>query len=120
MVARTGVNRLQGADAFDDYGTLKDGFAADPAAAARVEASLDAYLQARPEGRYAVSARGLLRRVDWLAGWTEKLAGRYAALMAQPAAARGVDDLSLVEEIDAKLLPKLTPGDDARPRCCSP
>ncbi len=110
MVARTGVNRLQGADAFDDYGTLKDGFAADPAAAARVEASLDAYLQARPEGRYAVSARGLLRRVDWLAGWTEKLAGRYAALMAQPAAARGVDDLSLVEEIDAKLLPKLTPA----------
>lgn len=109
MVARTGVNRLQ-ADAFDDYGTLKDGFVADPAAAARVEASLDAYLAAHPDGRYAVSARGLLRRVDWLAGWTEKLAGRYAALMARPAAARGIDDLSLVEEIDAKLLPRLTPA----------
>ena len=57
-----------------------------------------------------MSARGLLRRVDWLAGWTEKLAGRYAELMARPAAARGVDDLSLVEEIDDKLLPKLTPA----------
>ena len=109
MVARTGVNRLQ-ADAFDGYGTMKAGFVADPAEAARVEASLDAYLKAHPDGRYVVSARGLLRRVDWLAGWTEKLAGRYAELMAQPAAARGVDDLSLVEEIDDKLLPKLTPA----------
>ena len=109
MVARTGVNRLQ-ADAFDEYGTLKDGFAADPTTAARVEASLDTYLGAHPDGRYVLSARGLLRRVDWLAGWTEKLAGRYAALLAQPAAARGVDDLSLVEEVDDKLLPKLTPA----------
>lgn len=109
MVARTGVNRLQ-ASAFDDYGALKDGFVADPAEAARAEASLDAYLKDHPDGRYVVSARGLLRRVDWLAGRTEKLAGRYAALLAQPRAARGIDDLSLVEEIDDKLLPKLTPA----------
>ena len=109
MVARTGVNRLQ-AEAFDEYGALKDGFVADPVAAAAVEASLEAYLKAHPDGRYVLSARGLLRRVDWLAGWTEKLAGRYAALLAQPPAARGVDDLSLVEEIDDKLLPKLTPA----------
>ena len=109
MVARTGVNRLQ-VEAFDDYGQLKDGFVADPVAAAAVEASLDAYLKDHPDGRYVLSARGLLRRVDWLAGWTEKLAGRYAALLAQAPAARGVDDLSLVEEIDDKLMPKLTPA----------
>ena len=34
---------------------------------------------------------------------------------AQPAATRGIDDLSLVEEIDDKLLPEAHAGDDARP-----
>jgi hypothetical protein len=106
MVARVEVNRLQ-AGAFDQYGSFKG--SADPPAATRAEASLEAYLHDHPAGQYAASARGLLRRVDWLAGRTDKLAAEYAALLATPPAARGLSDATLAEEIDNKLLPLLTP-----------
>ena len=45
----------------------------------------------------------------WLAGWTQKLAGYYAVLLATPASARDIDDMSLVEEVDSKLLVSLKP-----------
>ena len=108
MVTRSQVNALQ-ADAFDDYGTFKGSDKVEQQAALRAEAALEDYLKGRPDGRYAASARALLRRVDWLAGWTDKAASAYAALLAQPASVRGVDDVSLAEEIDSKLLPSLTP-----------
>ncbi len=108
MVARTDVNRMQ-VGAFDAYGSFKGSEHVDQQAAATAQASLDDYISKHPDGRYVKSARGLMRRVAWLAGWTEKLASLYSALLAQPASERGVDDLSLVEEIDDKLLPKLKP-----------
>ncbi len=108
MVARTRVNALQ-VHAFDRYGTFKGSEKVDQQTASGAETGLEEYLKNHPNGRYVGSARGLLRRVDWLAGWTDKATIAYAALLAQPAASRGIDDVSLVEEIDSKLLPRLTP-----------
>ena len=108
MRARVEVNRLQ-LGAFDEYGVLKpekvDRRIADAATAA-----LDGYLRARPRGAYAGSARGLKRRVDWLAGRTDRLAAAYAALLAQAPGPRGLGDAELAEEVDNKLLPALTPA----------
>lgn len=108
MAARTLVNALQ-VNAFDEYGTFKGTSSIDQHVASDAEARLTAYLQRHPEGRYRSSAAGLLRRVAWLAGWNDKLAERYSALLAKSSSARGLDDLALVEEIDSKLLPSLTP-----------
>jgi hypothetical protein len=108
MVARVEVNRLQ-VGAFDEYGLFKGSADVDQQVATRAEASLEAYLRDHPGGQYAASARGLLRRVDWLAGRTDKLAAQYAALLATPPAAPGLGDAALAEEIDNKLLPQLTP-----------
>ena len=109
MVARTDVNRMQ-VGAFDQYGTFRGSAAIDKQAAATAQASLEDYLRDHPRGRYVRSARGLQRRVAWLAGWTEKLAGLYADLLATPARDRDIDDVGLVEEIDSKLLPDLKPA----------
>ena len=40
-----------------------------------------AYLDAYPNGRYRASARGLLRRVYWLAGDRKRLGDEYTGLM---------------------------------------
>ncbi len=108
MVARTEVNRAQ-VGAFDAYGSFAGSVHVDQLAAASAQASLEDYLRKHPDGRYAKSARGLMRRVAWFAGWTGKLADLYSALLAQPASERGLDELALVEEIDSKLLPDLKP-----------
>jgi len=109
MAARTLVNRLQ-VNAFDEYGTFKGSASVDQAVAKRAEASLENYLKIHANGRYVGSAKGLQRRVDWLAGWYDKLASQYATLLVQPASSRGIDDVSLVNEIDSKLLSDLTPS----------
>ena len=108
MVARSAVNALQ-SDAFDQYGTFAGSEKIDQGEARQAEAGFARYLKNHPDGRYAASARGLLRRVAWLAGWTDKLAAEYAAILAQPASARDFGALPLVDEIDAKLLPSLKP-----------
>ena len=108
MAARTLVNALQ-VNAFDEYGTFKGTSSIDQHAASGTEARLTAYLQRHPEGRYRSSAAGLLRRVAWLAGWNDKLAEQYSALLAKPPSTRGIGDMALAEEIDSKLLPSLTP-----------
>ncbi len=109
MVLRTRVNRLQ-VGAFEDYGTFKGSGSVDKDLARATEASLDDYVRDHPRGRYLGSAQGLMRRVEWLAGWTDRLAYRYSTLLAQSPSARGIDDPRLVEEVDAKLLPTLTPS----------
>lgn len=108
MVARVELNRMQ-AGAFDQYGDFQGSTKVDQQAATRAEASLNAYLHDHPKGQYAVSARGLLRRVNWVAGRTDKLAAQYAELLAMPPATRGISDDALAEEIDNKLFQQLTP-----------
>jgi len=108
MLARVEVNRAQ-VDAFDEYGTLKEGDAIDPKVIDGAEAALQAYLQAYPQGQYAASARGLLRRVYWIGGRTDKLAATYAPLLSADPTERGLNDVDLANEIDNKLLGDLKP-----------
>jgi hypothetical protein len=104
MVARTELNRAQQAS-FDEYGWLAEPARRDLAGIAAAGAAFDAYLKAYPNGRYASSARGLLRRVAWLGGKDEALA---AAIDRQLAGAGSFDGAAnapaLAEEIDLTLL----------------
>lgn len=90
------------AGASDQYGNF-DGAKVDAAAAAEAGAAIAAYRKARPQGRYAASAQGLIRRVLWLQGDTAALAHHYEQLAATiaPDSEAAAD---LVEEIDGKLL----------------
>ena len=62
-----------------------------------------AYLEAYPQGRYAASAAGLVRRALWLQGETGALGAAYARMLERvdPEDAAAVD---LVQEIDIKYL----------------
>lgn len=103
MVARVQLNAAQ-EGAFDEYGSLKQSAGAQAYAGA--EQALQGYLSAYPDGSYAASAKGLVRRVHWLAGEKAKLAADYAAQLAAPAGAqRNVSLEALIQEIDTKLLP---------------
>jgi TolA-binding protein len=103
MLARVEVNRAQ-IDAFDEYGYPKD-TAIDAKVIDTAETGFNDYLKAFPQGAYAASARGLLRRVFWLGKRTEPLAAAYkASLGAETASPGGLDDIALLDEIDNKLL----------------
>ena len=114
MLARVEVNRLQ-VGAFDEYGALSPTAKSDQKISAGAEAALQDYLKVYPHGRYFVSARGLLRRVYWLSGDRQKLAAAYAALLVQSPASHGLADDALAQEIDSKLLPKMTADDTTNP-----
>jgi hypothetical protein len=109
MLGRVEVNRAQ-LDAFDECGTLRADRKIDPKVTAAAEAALHSYLRDYPSGAYAVSARGLLRRVYWLGGEMGKLAAEYATLFGQDPTKRGIGDAALLQEIDNKLLPGLSPS----------
>ncbi|GAA0297798.1 hypothetical protein GCM10009087_04520 [Sphingomonas oligophenolica] len=111
MLGRVEVNRAQ-VDAFDEFGSRKD-TPIDARVIARAEAGLLTYLHDYPNGAYAASARGLLRRVYWLGGNEAKLAATYVSLFAQGPA--GLDDSALADEIDTKLLPTIKPADTTDP-----
>ena len=66
MVARTLLNRALD-KSIDEYGSLAERDKRDMAGIAAAGAALKAYVDANPNGRYAYSARGLMRRVHWLA-----------------------------------------------------
>lgn len=103
MSARSTLNGAQ-QNAFDEYGmpTLEQ---VDETSLQRAETGLESYLQAYPQGAYAVSAKGLLRRVHWLDGNTDKLAADYAWQMTQAKDdQRNLSLDELVEEVDNKLL----------------
>ncbi|MGB3124226.1 MAG: outer membrane assembly lipoprotein YfiO [Pseudomonas sp.] len=77
----------------------------DKPALADAEQGFDAYLKTYPQGEYAASARGLLRRVYWLANDNSKLAEAYAWQLTQATdEQRNVSVDELVEEADLKLL----------------
>ncbi|WP_294255675.1 hypothetical protein [uncultured Sphingomonas sp.] len=103
MLGRVAVNRAQ-VDYYDEYGSPKEGAKIAPKLVAEAENALRSYMKAYPKGDYFFSARGLLRRVYWLAKDRERLEAEYAALIALPDAQRGIDAVSLAQEIDAKLL----------------
>jgi TolA-binding protein len=103
MLARVEVNRAQ-VDYFDEYGYPKDE-AADAKVIDAAEAAFNDYLAAYPQGAYAVSAQGLLRRVYWLGKRSDPLAAAYQArLGAATGSPGGLEDVALLDEIDNKLL----------------
>lgn len=109
MTGRVKLNAGQAA-AFGEWGEL-DRDKVDAGLLNGAEAAFRAYLQDYPGGQYANSARGLLRRVYWLEGQQDKLSAEYMALLADPSArAADVDDLTLIEEMDIKLLPNTEPA----------
>ncbi|CAN5307659.1 hypothetical protein BH10PSE13_BH10PSE13_22300 [soil metagenome] len=108
MAGRVEVNRAQ-LDYYDEYGSPKEGMKIDPKVISAAEGALREYMKVYPKGVYFGSARGLLRRVYWLAGDVKRLEAEYAALMAMTPAARGMDDAALTQEIDAKLLATAKP-----------
>ncbi|WP_426153478.1 outer membrane assembly lipoprotein YfiO [Pseudomonas sp. DC3000-4b1] len=109
MVARTRLNAAQ-ADVFDEYGGLRQ--ERDAANFAPVSEALTHYLQAYPNGRYAASAKGLVRRVHWLAGDRQALAADYAWQLTEASnEQRSVPLEALIQELDNKLL---SPTPDAQ------
>ncbi|WP_339533067.1 outer membrane assembly lipoprotein YfiO [Pseudomonas mucidolens] len=103
MIARASLNHAQ-ENAFDEYG-MPQREAVDKNALDEAEHSFLSYLKTYPQGEYAASARGLLRRVHWLAGDANKLAEDFAWQLTEASdAQRNVSIDELVEETDNKLL----------------
>ncbi|MGZ0781821.1 outer membrane assembly lipoprotein YfiO [Pseudomonas saponiphila] len=103
MSPRTTLNLAQ-QNAFDEWSMVNLEHV-DKAVLQQAEAGFEAYLKAYPQGRYAVSARGLIRRVHWLTGDTQALADDYARQLTEaPGTPRNMPLDDLVEEVDYKLL----------------
>lgn len=103
MSARTALNQAQ-ANTYDEYG-VPQLERVDKPALAQAEQGFKHYLNTYPQGQYSASARGLLRRVYWLADNNTQLAEAYAHELTQVSdAQRNVSIDELVEEADTKLL----------------
>jgi hypothetical protein len=114
MLGRVSLNKAQAA-AFDEYGLLSTE-KVDVAALKDADADFQTYLKAYPDGQYAASARGLLRRVAWLGGQPQQLASDFAWSFAHAGPAeRNVTVGDLVLEADDKLLTKSAPADISEP-----
>jgi hypothetical protein len=90
-------------NAFDDYGyPVEDVSNSSELSAA--ELAFKSYLKSYPQGRYAVSASGLLRKVYWLAKNDDKLLAEYvAAFKRKNLSGSNVSLADLVQEMDVKL-----------------
>ncbi len=110
MLGRSELNAAQ-QSAFDEngYPALEK---ADRTALASAEKAFDAYLAEYPKGRYAASARGLRRRIEWLSSDAKRLSAEYARLLRDSA---GPSKSDLVDEIDDKLLVAGKGGEIADP-----
>ena len=103
MVGRSELN-LAMSRSMNEYGDLDVAAKRDRASALAAGAAFEAYLKAYPNGRYASSARGLMRRVHWVAGDTAALANDFGAQVLRTGPLDGADsDAALVEEMDEKL-----------------
>ncbi len=99
MVARVTLLAAQ-ATVFDEWGTLdRTKTDADMVTAAR--AALTAYLTAYPQGTYAASATGLLRRVAWLSSDAAEQATAYSKTLL--ATDVGPTTPALIHEVDHKM-----------------
>ena len=101
MAPRVDLNAAQ-ANSFDEYGDF-DRAKTDQAGLARAKSGFGAYVTRYPKGRYADSARGLVRRTLWLGGDAAGLSREYERLLAATPASRE-RAADLVQEIDNKLL----------------
>jgi hypothetical protein len=99
MVARSQLNLAQ-KGAFDEWGGIASPRKNDMAAAQASISGLRAYLRAYPNGRYAASAQGLLRRAFWLGGKDAELSSADADWLAH---ASGPATVDAAEELDNKL-----------------
>ncbi|MEX5594493.1 outer membrane assembly lipoprotein YfiO [Pseudomonas orientalis] len=103
MTARTSLNQAQ-AQAFDEYGMPQREQVEKPALNDAEQGFLG-YLKTYPQGDYVASARGLLRRVHWLANDDARLAEDFTWQLTEATdAQRNVSVDELVEEADLKLL----------------
>ncbi|KWV66791.1 MULTISPECIES: hypothetical protein [Pseudomonas] len=103
MTARTSLNQAQ-AEAFDEYG-MPQREHVDKSALSDAEEGFLSYLKHYPQGDYVASARGLLRRVHWLANDDARLAEDFTWQFTEATEAqRNVSVDELVEEADLKLL----------------
>ncbi|WP_430444250.1 hypothetical protein [Sphingorhabdus contaminans] len=110
MLARTTLNDAT-LSAFDEYGGISEK-GADDSRIRAAETEFKSYLKAYPGGQYAVSARGLLRRVYWLGNRKDDLTAEYATQFAQgDPAKRNVSLPDLVQEFDIKALMQLKTED---------
>jgi hypothetical protein len=109
MLGRNELNRAQ-QNAFDRAG-FPDPDKVEKKALLKAEMKFNAYLKEYPGGRYASSARGLLRRVYWLSRQQQKLADEYVWQLNHPESPQhNVPINELPHEIDAKLLVNADPG----------
>lgn len=105
LLGRVALNQAQ-LNAFDEYGFFSPDQVDKPSLDAS-EKSFAQYLENYPQGLYSDSARGLQRRVYWLAGDTRRFAEAFARQFER--GAQQVDMPALIEELDGKLLPSLAP-----------
>ena len=108
MSGRTELNHAQ-QKAFDS-----DGFPqlenVDQQALLAAEIKFNDYLKEYPDGNYAQSARGLLRRVYWLSNQLQKLADEYDWQLNHPTSPQHNLTLeALAQEADQKLLTTADP-----------
>jgi hypothetical protein len=102
MLGRVELN-LAMENAFDEYGYPAEN-PDNKAALAAAERAFQAYIEAYPKGRYAVSAQGLLRKVYWLGSDNDKLLAEYvAAFKRANMSGSNVSLADLVQEMDVKL-----------------
>lgn len=101
MTGRSHINAAL-KNAFDKWGFFGGIQKADAKEARAAEKAFSAYLAIYPEGQYAQSARGLIRRAHWLSGDLEALSDDYHSMLTGAASAGAKADV--IEEIDNKLL----------------
>jgi hypothetical protein len=106
MLGRVELN-IAMSSAFDDYGyPVED--VRNSAELAAAELAFKSYLKSYPQGSYATSASGLLRKVYWLAKDNDKLLAEYvSAFKRKNRVGSNVSLADLVQELDVKLGEKL-------------
>ncbi len=114
MLARNALNQAQD-NAFDEWGYFDGTRKRDVVALEKARERFQSYLKNWPKGRYAYSARSLMRRVYWLGNEPAKLAAEYrwhlgAISFGQAEDLGRTNQAALAEEIDSKLLPRNNGG----------
>jgi hypothetical protein len=99
MVARVALLNAQ-ASAFDEYGTFNpQGVNVQQVDAAK--AALQNYITAYPQGAYAASAQGLLRRAAWVGGDKSQLVADYSRMISGMTI--DIKAIDIADEIDHKI-----------------